>query len=127
MSLYLSFKALRLLTPMVVRLNAGRGLDYRVQKPRHVSKFIVQGSITECAPQRLAAFAADDTQGRVLDKVRTPFKRLEYPRPHCRPGIKPERIERIAQRIRSGGPQRPIAIVVHHAEICPPNHRTGKR
>ncbi|MNH06295.1 hypothetical protein D3C79_656570 [compost metagenome] len=69
MPLYLPFKALRLLPPMMMRLNAGRGLDHRVQKTRHVAKFIVQWCITERAPQRLAAFAADDTLGRVLDKV----------------------------------------------------------
>jgi len=69
MPLYLPFKALRLLPPMMMRLNAGRSLDHRVQKTRHVAKFIVQWCITERAPQRLAAFAADDTLGRVLDKV----------------------------------------------------------
>ncbi|MNT64059.1 hypothetical protein D3C72_2019270 [compost metagenome] len=50
MLLNLAFKALHLLTPMAVGLDAGRGLDHRMQKPRHVTEFIVQGGITECAP-----------------------------------------------------------------------------
>lgn len=44
MARYLSFIALHLLTPMMVRLHTGRGLDHLVQKPRHVSKFIAQGA-----------------------------------------------------------------------------------
>lgn len=44
MLLNLAFKALHLLTPMAVGLDAGRGLDHRMQKPRHVTEFIVQGA-----------------------------------------------------------------------------------
>ncbi|MNH35452.1 hypothetical protein D3C79_961350 [compost metagenome] len=75
-----------------------------MQKPCHVTEFIVQWCITERAPQRFTAFFANDTQRRVLDKIRLPFKRLEYPRPDCRPDITPEHIERLAQRIREHCP-----------------------
>ncbi|MNJ70739.1 hypothetical protein D3C77_672190 [compost metagenome] len=127
MPLDLPFKAVHLLTPTAVRLDAGRGLDHRVQKPRHVAQLIVQRCITKRAPQRLGTFAAGDTQGWVLDKTRAPFKRLEHPGPHCRPDILPQCIERLAQRIRGNRPQCPVGIVVHHAKVWPPDHGTRER
>ena len=127
MPLDLLLEALRLLAPMPVCLDAGSGLDHRVQKTRDIALLIVQGRVTECAPEGLAARVTADAQGRVLDKARLPFQGLENPRPHCRPDFAPQCIERLAEPIHSAAAQCMVGIIVHHRQVWPPDHGTGER